>query len=163
MLALADFEHYVREVRAARRRGEASIPPAKTLRAVAASVSVRHGVKDLLEKLFPAPVQRDRVRVAREEEIAEGTAVRLEAFGRTIAVFRDQGELVAIEDTCPHRGGPLGKGKVAAGAVICPLHAWTFDLRTGEMRGNPNLCIRTHALEIEAGEVYLVAPEGHRS
>jgi nitrite reductase/ring-hydroxylating ferredoxin subunit len=101
--------------------------------------------------------------VGRAESIAEGTAIRVEAFGRTIAIFRDQGELLAIEDSCPHRGGPLGKGTVAGGAVTCPLHAWSFDLRSGEMRGNPNLCIRTYALAIEADEVYLIAPEGHRS
>ena len=156
VLALADFEDAIRDMRKKRTR---TIPPHLTLRTVASAVAIRHGVPDFFEHLFPAPIAGDRVRVAREEEIRECSAVRVESFGRTIAVFRDQGELLAIEDSCPHRGGPLGKGKVAAGAVTCPLHAWTFDLRTGAMRGNPSLCVRTWPLRIEAGEVFLVAPE----
>jgi nitrite reductase/ring-hydroxylating ferredoxin subunit len=162
ILALADFEHFIRELREARRRGDRSIPRAQTMRAVAASVAIRHGVPDFFEQLFPRPIQHERVHVGPADQIAEGCAVRVEAFGRVIAVFRDRGELLAIEDSCPHRGGPLGKGKVVAGAVTCPLHAWTFDLRSGEMRGNPNLCIRTFALSIEAGEVYLIAPDRPR-
>ncbi len=162
VLALADFEHFIREIRAARRRGEPSPRPAKTLRAVADAVAIRHGTPDFFRQLFPEPVERSRVRVARADEIAEGSAVRVEAFGRTIAVFRDRGDLIAIEDSCPHRGGPLGKGQVIEGAVVCPLHAWTFDLRSGEMRGNPNLCIKKYSLAIEAGDVYLIAPEGNR-
>ncbi len=159
VLALADFEHAVRELRSARRRRRPGLPrPSETLRTVAQAVAVRHGVPDFFEHLFPKRSARARVRVARADEIAEGQAVRVEAFGRIIAVFRDRGELLAIDDSCPHRGGPLGMGTVAGGAVTCPLHAWTFDLRSGEMRGNPNLCIRTHALAIEAGEVFLIAP-----
>jgi nitrite reductase (NADH) small subunit len=159
ILALADFEHFIRELRSARRRGEKTVPRSQTLRAVASSVAIRHGVPDFFEQLFPRRVEHARVHVAHESRIAEGTAVRVDAFGRTIAVFRDRGELLAIEDTCPHRGGPLGKGKVAGGAVTCPLHAWTFDLRTGAMRGNPNLCIRKFAVAIDAGEVYVIAPD----
>jgi nitrite reductase/ring-hydroxylating ferredoxin subunit len=161
VLALADFEHAVREIRAARRRGQATVAPSQTLRAVAAAVAVRHGVPDFYTHLFPEPRDRGRVHVAHQNDIREGTAVRVEAFGRTIAMFRDAGELIAIEDSCPHRGGPLGKGTVAGGAVTCPLHGWTFDLRSGAMRGNPSLCIRRYPLTVDAGEVYLIAPAGH--
>jgi nitrite reductase/ring-hydroxylating ferredoxin subunit len=163
VLALADFEHEILRLRAARRRGEGTIAPAKTIRAVGAAVAVRHGVPDFIAHLFPAPIERARVFVAHADQIAEGSAVRIEAFGTTIAVFRDRGDLLAIEDSCPHRGGPLGKGTVSGGVVTCPLHAWSFDLRSGEMRGNPNLCIKRYLLSIEAGDVYLIAPAGHRS
>ena len=50
----------------------------------------------------------------------------------TIAVFRQRdGRLFASDNECPHRGGPLADGIVGAGKVICPLHAWKFDLATG--------------------------------
>jgi nitrite reductase/ring-hydroxylating ferredoxin subunit len=159
VLALADFEHQILRLRAARRRGERAIAPAVTMRAVGAAVAVRHGVPDFITHLFPAPLERARMHA---DQIAEGRAVRIEAFGTTIAVFRDRGDLLAIEDSCPHRGGPLGKGTVSGGIVTCPLHAWSFDLRSGQMRGNPNLCIRRYSLSIEAGDVYLIAPAGHR-
>src|SRR5262245_57778108 len=50
----------------------------------------------------------------------------------TIAVFRQRdGRLFAVDNSCPHRGGPLADGVVGAGKVICPLHALKFDLETG--------------------------------
>lgn len=50
-----------------------------------------------------------------------------------IAIFRTRGEeLYAVQAECPHRGGPLADGLVGGHTVICPLHAWKFDLTTGK-------------------------------
>jgi nitrite reductase (NADH) small subunit len=37
-----------------------------------------------------------------------------------------------MDNVCPHRGCPLGQGMIEGGKVICPWHAWAFDLKTGE-------------------------------
>src|SRR5262245_62797293 len=51
---------------------------------------------------------------------------------RRIAVFRTrQGEVFATQALCPHRGGPLADGLLGGTTVVCPLHAWKFDLMTG--------------------------------
>jgi nitrite reductase (NADH) small subunit len=53
--------------------------------------------------------------------------------GQNIAVFRTRsGEVYAVQAACPHRGGPLADGLVGGATLICPLHAWKFDLATGQ-------------------------------
>ena len=85
-----------------------------------------------------------RTVIGRFDDLKEGRAKRVEVDEQMIAVFRHEGRLRAIEDTCPHRGGPLGKGESDEhGCVRCPLHGWPFDLVTGAMRGNENLRIKT--------------------
>jgi nitrite reductase (NADH) small subunit len=50
-----------------------------------------------------------------------------------ISVFRARGGAIfAAQAHCPHRGGPLADGIIGAGKVICPLHAYKFDLQTGK-------------------------------
>jgi nitrite reductase (NADH) small subunit len=53
--------------------------------------------------------------------------------GEKIAVFRTRGgEVYAVQAECPHRGGPLADGLVGGSTLICPLHGWKFDLKTGQ-------------------------------
>ena len=62
--------------------------------------------------------------------LGEGRAYKVGEIG--VAVFRQRdGKLFATQSQCPHRQGPLADGIVGAGAVICPFHAWKFDLTTG--------------------------------
>jgi nitrite reductase (NADH) small subunit len=74
---------------------------------------------------------------------------------RSVAVFRlRSGRLSALQNTCPHRGGPLAEGIVGAGTVICPFHAWKFNVETGECLTDP--CELTpYAVREENGLVYL--------
>ncbi len=77
------------------------------------------------------------VKVATTGELAPGQAKRVEAQGRRIALFNQNGAYYAIEDTCPHRGGPLSEGQVEGTAVICPWHGAKFDMTTGQVLGPP--------------------------
>jgi nitrite reductase (NADH) small subunit len=73
--------------------------------------------------------------------------------GRTIAVFRQRdGRLFAADNKCPHRGGPLADGIAGAGKVICPLHAWKFDLATGRCLGE-EVRIRTYPVREVNGHI----------
>jgi nitrite reductase (NADH) small subunit len=60
-----------------------------------------------------------------------GTATEAEAEGVGICLANVNGELAAVNNTCPHRGGPLGQGWVEGESVVCPWHSWTFNLKTG--------------------------------
>ena len=63
--------------------------------------------------------------------------------GVPIAVFRTSGDRIfAIEDRCPHKGGPLSQGIVHGNAVACPLHNWVIDLETGEAKAPDKGCVR---------------------
>ncbi|MBB1251606.1 nitrite reductase small subunit NirD [Rhizobium sp. G21] len=61
-----------------------------------------------------------------------------------IAVFRTaENEVFAIEDQCPHKGGPLSQGIVHGKSVTCPLHNWIISLESGEALGADDGAVRT--------------------
>lgn len=73
-----------------------------------------------------------------------------------IAVFRTADDrLFALDDRCPHKGGPLSEGIVHGTAVTCPLHAWVFDLATGRAQGADDGSVRTYPVHAEGGRVLL--------
>ena len=75
-----------------------------------------------------------------------------------IAIFRTgDGEVFALRDKCPHKGGPLSQGIVHGRTVTCPLHAWNIDLATGEPTGADagKGCTPTVALRVENGRLLL--------
>lgn len=75
-----------------------------------------------------------------------------------IAVFRTADDQVyALEDRCPHKGGPLSEGIVHGSSVTCPLHAWVFDLSTGQAQGADDGAVRTFAARVEGARVLLDA------
>lgn len=67
------------------------------------------------------------------EHIPPGEGRTFEVGGEHIAIFHTRtGHVFAVQATCPHLGGPLADGLVGGTTLICPLHAWKFDLSTGE-------------------------------
>jgi nitrite reductase (NADH) small subunit len=74
----------------------------------------------------------------------------------TIAIFRTTDDRVfALEDKCPHRGGPLSQGIVHDGCVTCPLHNWVISLETGAALGADEGSVRTFALKVEEGKLFI--------
>lgn len=90
-------------------------------------------------------------------ELPRGEARRIEGEV-PIAVFHtDDGELLAIDDTCTHQDASLADGWLEGCAVECPLHASVFDLRTGEPSSAPaKLPVRTHQVVVQDGSVFVV-------
>ncbi len=73
-----------------------------------------------------------------------------------VAVFRTADDRIfALDDRCPHKGGPLAQGIVHDRSVTCPLHNLVIDLATGEARGEDRLCARTLPVRVEGGRVLL--------
>jgi nitrite reductase (NADH) small subunit len=82
------------------------------------------------------------------------------AAGVDVAVFRNgQGEVFALLDRCPHKGGPLSQGIVFGRSVACPLHNWTIGLADGCAREPDEGCTPSFQVKLEAGEVYLLQAE----
>ncbi len=71
------------------------------------------------------------VKVAQTREIPEGQGISVEVNGRRIAIFNVDGAFYAIDDVCPHQGGPLGEGELSGKIVTCPWHGWEYDVTTG--------------------------------
>ena len=71
------------------------------------------------------------VKVATVQEVPPGTAKQVQIDGRTLAVFNVNGSFHVLDDTCPHRGGPLSEGDLEGQEVICPWHGARFDVTSG--------------------------------
>jgi NAD(P)H-dependent nitrite reductase small subunit len=97
-------------------------------------------------------------RVAALADVPEGEGKVVSAGGREIAVFRFGGEVHAIDNLCPHRGGPLGDGVLIGSAVVCPWHGWQFDCATGRSTVNPEVCVVRYPVRVDGDEVF-VDPE----
>lgn len=71
-----------------------------------------------------------------------------------IGVFRTADDRVfAIEDHCPHKGGPLSQGIVHGASVTCPLHNWVISLETGLAQGADEGAVRTIPVKVEDGRI----------
>lgn len=98
------------------------------------------------------------VEIGRIEDIPRRGARCVRTPHGSIAVFRTVDDRIfAIEDRCPHRGGPLSQGIVHAAAVTCPLHNWVISLETGEAMGADEGSVKTVPARIEEGRI-LIAP-----
>lgn len=93
------------------------------------------------------------VKVARVDEIPAGTGKTVEAGDREIAIFNVGGEFHAIENDCKHRGGPLGDGELDGTTVTCPLHAWTYDVTSGECFDDPDCAVERFAVKVEGDDL----------
>ena len=77
---------------------------------------------------------------------------------RTIGVFRTEAnEVFAIEDSCPHKKGPLADGIVHGNKVTCPLHNWVISLETGQAQGADEGQVQTYPASVENGRILLDA------
>ena len=70
-------------------------------------------------------------KIATTQEIPSGQAKKVKVGDKDIALFNVNGTFYALDDACPHRGGPLSEGELEGQEVICPWHGARFDLATG--------------------------------
>lgn len=70
--------------------------------------------------------------VCREDEIPANRGLRVRVGDRYVALFRTDEGVHAVHDCCPHQGAPLSEGHFDDGTVVCPWHAWMFNVRTGK-------------------------------
>ena len=98
-------------------------------------------------------VSDDFVVVARVADVVPGTAKTVVAGEREIALFNVDGTFYALDNTCPHQGGPLAEGWIENCQVTCPWHAWTFRLSDGSMILGDYAQVDTFEVRVEADRV----------
>jgi len=113
--------------------------------------------------------------VARAAEIPPGSRKLVHVAGRDIVVFNIKGELFALSDKCPHKGGSLARGKLTGAVtssepgsydysrpgeiVRCPWHGWEFDIKTGQSWCEPaKVRARAYPTEIADGAEVVKGP-----
>lgn len=95
------------------------------------------------------------VRLAGIQAIPPGTG-RAFAVGRyEIAVFNIDGAFYAIENSCPHQGGPLAEGWLEGPLVTCPWHGWCFDVRSGKMTLGEFAGVPRFEVQVQAEQLYV--------
>ena len=109
-----------------------------------------------METIGLNPVAPEWSRACRVEDIPVlGARVVTSACGN-IAVFRNaEDEVFALEDRCPHKGGPLSQGIVYGRKVACPLHNWNIQLEDGNAVAPDQGCAKSFPVKVENGEVFL--------
>lgn len=94
------------------------------------------------------------VTVAKTSALAPGSAAAADLNGTRIAVFNVGGTFYAVDDTCPHAGGPLSEGQVDGCKVVCPWHDAAFDLKTGDVLSPPAFeGVKSYRVVVEGDDV----------
>ncbi|APG63421.1 hypothetical protein LPB140_00485 [Sphingorhabdus lutea] len=77
--------------------------------------------------------------------------------GNDIGVFRTLDDRIfALENTCPHKQGPLSQGIVHGHVVTCPLHNWRISLETGLVLGEDKGCTPTIKTKIVEDKIFIL-------
>jgi nitrite reductase (NADH) small subunit len=79
------------------------------------------------------------------------------ANGRPICVALVSGQISAMDNECPHNGGPLAEGIIEHGRVVCPWHGWAFDLHTGEAEHNSAAKVEVFETKVDGDDVLVKA------
>jgi nitrite reductase (NADH) small subunit len=82
--------------------------------------------------------------------------------GRGYVVFAIDGQLRVSDAACPHNGGPLAKGILRDGSIICPWHWYRFDLQTGCCRTDANYALRLYPVIWRDGRAFVALPAAAR-
>jgi nitrite reductase (NADH) small subunit len=83
-----------------------------------------------------------------------GEAKEFSAGARTLCVANVDGKICALDNECPHRGGPLAEGMIESGKLICPWHAWAFDPVTGASDVSQER-VAVYPLTVEGEDVFV--------
>ncbi len=97
------------------------------------------------------------VDVLKTDQLEDGKGTTVFVNERDIALYRYEGEFFALDNTCLHRQGKLGDGWLNGANVICPLHGWDYDVRTGVSRWNANEVIATYPVRVDGEQVQIDA------
>ncbi len=89
-----------------------------------------------------------------------GEACEVACGDRVLCIANSGGAISAMDNVCPHRGGPLGQGFVEGCKLVCPVHAWAFDVETGAAMHAPRSKVDVYEVRIEGEDVLVkLSPE----
>ena len=96
------------------------------------------------------------VELCKADQVAAGTALRVEAGGLTVAVFNIDGQFYVTDDACTHGPGSLSEGFIDGDVVECNFHNGQFDIKTGEIVSPPCMIpVKTYPASVEGGAVFI--------
>ncbi len=101
-------------------------------------------------------------RVADKDSLPDGRVMTVTAGVKTICLAHFEGSYYALDNHCPHQGGPLGEGQIENGFVVCPWHGYEYTPQDGTPPGGYDDAVETYPLEVRDDGIYIaVEPEKH--
>ena len=94
-------------------------------------------------------------RVLDHDELAEGRVKPVTCARQTVCMTRHEGQYAALDNRCPHQGGPLGEGSIENGWLRCPWHGWDYDPLTGKPPGGYSDGVATYPVEVRDDGIYV--------
>ncbi len=93
-------------------------------------------------------------------DLARDGRMAAKAGDNELALFLVGDEVHCTDGLCPHEGGPMAQGNVAAGVVTCPWHGWTFRTRDGAPTDGNACALRSYPVKVEAGRLLVSSAGG---
>lgn len=94
-------------------------------------------------------------KVAGPEDLADGALIPAVAGGKALVLARQGDRYSALDDRCPHAGGPLSQGSLENGLLVCPWHGREVDPATGKCEGLQS--VGTYPVEVRADGIFVAA------
>jgi len=96
-----------------------------------------------------------KVEAAELSKLREGKPLPVFPLGLPVLLIRRGAEVFALENRCAHMGCPLAAGALEGYVLQCPCHDWRFDIRDGKFLDAPELSVKTYAVELRDGKIFL--------
>jgi nitrite reductase (NADH) small subunit len=90
---------------------------------------------------------------SRSELPPAGDAREIGFGGRLLCIANHHGNIAVIQNECPHHGGPLGQGIIEGDKIVCPWHAWAFNLNSGTSTHSSNVKVEVYEIAVEGDDV----------
>lgn len=103
------------------------------------------------------PVPEGWTAVLGVDELDDGEVMEVMVGERALAIARVDDEFYALDNVCPHAGGPLGDGVLDGCSLTCPWHGYSFDVRDGGCEVDDALHVETLPVRIDDGRVLVHA------
>lgn len=98
------------------------------------------------------------IKVAAAADVAPGAGIVATVNEKEYAVYNLGGAYCVMDNTCLHRGGPLGEGELDGETVTCPWHGWQYNVKTGACLTKDGLKVNTYQVTVEGGDIKIALP-----
>lgn len=98
-----------------------------------------------------------KIKLCSTKDVKNGQGKVINANGKIFALFKKGRKIYVMDNTCLHRGGPLGEGKLDGNIVACPWHGWQYDITTGECKTTLGMKLKTYSVTVKGEEIFIDA------
>ena len=93
------------------------------------------------------------VAAGRLDDLWEGDTLSVSLDGREVLLWNVEGAVFAYDNSCPHLGNPLWKGRLEEHVLTCAAHEWSFDARTGSGINPEQACLHRYPVRLEGDRI----------